>query len=71
MEVVGLPFSGVRYGFMVAGDGGWDAGHRWTPGKVLLDPYAPLVSGRRKFGVRDSVEKFKGRVSAVCVEGNV
>ncbi|EFJ47823.1 hypothetical protein VOLCADRAFT_117715 [Volvox carteri f. nagariensis] len=61
LELVGLPGSDVRYGFKVAGDGGWDAGHRWAPGKVLLDPYAPLVSGRRRFGVRDEVEQFKGK----------
>jgi hypothetical protein len=46
----------------VAGEGGWDAGHRWTPQRVLLDPYAPLVAGRRRFGVRDAVEGFKGKV---------
>ncbi|GIL56414.1 hypothetical protein Vafri_11724 [Volvox africanus] len=61
VELVGLPGAGVRYGFKVAGDGGWDTDHRWAPGRVLLDPYAPLVSGRRKFGVRDAVEHFKGR----------
>ena len=26
---------------------------------MLLDPYAPLVSGRRRFGVRDDVEGFE------------
>lgn len=36
---------------------------RWDPSKVLLDPYAPLVNGRRVFGKRDAIEQFKGRVS--------
>lgn len=36
---------------------------RWYNDHTLLDPYAPLVSGRRKFGVRDEVEKFEEQVS--------
>lgn len=62
VELSGLPGSGLRYGFCVAGDGGWAEGHRWEPGRVLLDPYAPLVAGRRRFGVRDGVEQFQGKV---------
>ncbi|KAG2441403.1 hypothetical protein HYH02_009991 [Chlamydomonas schloesseri] len=61
VELADLPLSGLRYGFKVSGDGGWDTGARWAPGKVLLDPYAPLVAGRRQFGVRDAVEQFKGK----------
>ncbi|KXZ44609.1 hypothetical protein GPECTOR_64g103 [Gonium pectorale] len=57
----GLPGSGLRYGFRVGGDGGWESGNRWAPGRVLLDPYAPLVAGRRRFGVRDEVEQFRGK----------
>jgi len=57
----GLPGSGVCYGYKVAGEGGWDTGMRWEPKRVLLDPYAPLVSGRRRFGARDAGEDFKGR----------
>ena len=67
VELADLPLSGLRYGFKVAGDGGWDTGARWAPGRVLLDPYAPLVAGRRQFGVRDAVEQFKGKVRVrVC-----
>ncbi|KAG2497653.1 hypothetical protein HYH03_004392 [Edaphochlamys debaryana] len=61
VELQGLPGSGVRYGFKVAGDGGWETGHRWNANRVLLDPYAPLVAGRRWFGKRDAVEQFKGK----------
>ncbi len=29
---------------------------------MLLDPYAPLISGRRCFGVRDEIEEFEEKV---------
>ena len=35
---------------------------RWDSSRVLLDPYAPLVSGRRRFGKRDAIENFQGKV---------
>jgi hypothetical protein len=37
--------------------------HRWYPDHILLDPYAPLVAGRRNWAARDSLEKFKKNVS--------
>uniref|UniRef100_A0A7S3UH22 isoamylase n=1 Tax=Picocystis salinarum TaxID=88271 RepID=A0A7S3UH22_9CHLO len=60
----GLALSGVQYGYRVSGEGGWDTGLRWDKDKILFDPYAPLLSGRAKFGVRDDVEEFvEGRGS--------
>eukprot|EP00798_Chlamydomonas_sp_ICE-L_P009159 gene9159-16286_t len=53
--------SAVCYGFKMAGDGGWETGNRWMPNRVLLDPYAPLVSSRRVFGKRDEYEHFAGK----------
>lgn len=38
---------------------------RWYNEDMLLDPYAPLVSGRRCFGVRDDIEEFDEKVFAV------
>lgn len=35
---------------------------RWYNEDMLLDPYAPLISGRRRFGVRDDVEEFEEKV---------
>jgi len=52
----------VLYGWRVDGEGGWEAGHRWDASKVMLDPYAPLVAGRARFGVRDDFEQFKEKV---------
>lgn len=63
-EVKGLKSSGVLYGLRATGAGGWEAGGRWDPSVVLLDPYAPLVSGRRRFGTRDEVERFKPKVGS-------
>ncbi|KAK9829065.1 hypothetical protein WJX72_003715 [[Myrmecia] bisecta] len=65
VAVAGLPSSGVLYGYKVDGEGGWETGHRWYPDKVLIDPYAPLVKGRAKFGERDEFESF------VTKEGSV
>ena len=50
--------SGTRYGVRAFGEGGWDTGNRWDSSRILLDPYAPLVSGRRVFGKRDIEENF-------------
>jgi isoamylase len=58
VEAAGCPKNGVLYGIMVNGKGGWETGNRWDPEKVLLDPYTPLVSGRRKFGERDDIENY-------------
>ena len=57
-RVDGLPLSGVRYGYRVRGEGGWEDGDRWEPGMVLLDPYAPLVDGRRRFGEHGSAPQW-------------
>jgi pullulanase/glycogen debranching enzyme len=62
VEAKGCPHKGILYGVRVTGSGGWETGHRWDSEKILLDPYTPLVSGRRFFGVRDEVEQFKEMV---------
>ncbi len=38
---------------------------RWYNEDMLLDPYAPLISGRRCFGVRDEIEEFEEKVCAI------
>lgn len=59
LEVKGCPQSDILYGVRVFGEGGWDTGHRWDPKRVLLDPYSPLIAGRRQFGVREEREQYK------------
>ncbi|BFI30036.1 isoamylase [Marchantia polymorpha subsp. ruderalis] len=45
-----IPLKGVLYGYRVDGPKGWDKGHRFDNTKVLIDPYAKYVDGRRTFG---------------------
>jgi isoamylase len=52
-------YSQILYAVRVTGQGGWDTLNRWDSSKLLLDPYAPLVHGRRNFGVRDEVEQYE------------
>ena len=54
-----LPQKEVLYGYRVEGHGNWETPFRWDSGRVLLDPYAPHVAGRARFGVRDAFEKFE------------
>ena len=58
--VVGLPLKGVGYAFRVDGPNpaGGKTPNRWSPDTLLLDPYAPLVDSRSRFGVRDAREAF-------------
>ena len=63
--VPGLPRVGVLYGVRVSGDGDWwNTPFRWDNSRVLLDPWAPLVVGRAKFGVRDDFEQFQPGVGS-------
>lgn len=62
IAVDGLPAQGVLYGYKLAGPG-----NRFKPNTVMLDPYAPLVEGRKEFGKRDAIEDFKPTVrSHIC-----
>ena len=60
--VKGLPKKGILYAYKVEGEGGWEQGHRWDATKLCLDPYAPLIEGRRRFGQRDEVEQYRPKV---------
>jgi isoamylase len=66
VAVQGLPGSGVCYAVRVSGNGGWDTGYRWDKSRLLLDPRAPLVAGRKAWGKRDDFEEFQTNVSEVC-----
>lgn len=63
MELLDLPGTGLTYAYLVDGDGGWETLHRWDPKRPVLDPYAPLVWGRSRFGVREPKEQFSSPVS--------
>ncbi len=52
--------------YRVDGSGGWETGYRWDPSRVLVDPYARHVAGRRQWATRDEFENFQ---TTVCVQG--
>nr|QNR00777.1 starch debranching enzyme [Canna indica] len=57
----GLLRSGVAYGYRIDGPQGREQGHFFDRRVVLLDPYAKLVSGRKRFGdVTNKMSKFLG-----------
>ncbi|XP_074566268.1 uncharacterized protein LOC141822856 [Curcuma longa] len=59
--IEGLLRSGIVYGYRIDGPQGWGQGHRFDSSVILLDPYAKLVSGRKRFGdVTDKMSKFLG-----------
>ncbi len=64
-QLEGLPTSGVLYGYKVEGAGGWETGYRWDASRILLDPYAPLVAGRKRWAQRDEFEEFTMNVSVL------
>jgi len=41
---------GQRYGFRVNGPNAPEAGHRFNPNKLLIDPYAKAIDGEIEFG---------------------
>lgn len=63
VAVDGLPSSGIHYALRVIGDGGWETGYRWDKSRLLLDPRAPLVAGRKVWGKREAQEEFQLDVS--------
>jgi glycogen operon protein len=52
MIVFGLPYENIEYGYRF--DGPWNpgAGHRFDRMRILLDPYAKVISGRNVWGVQ-------------------
>ena len=66
--VPNLAKKNVLYGLIVSGDGGWETPFRWDSSRVLLDPYAPYVAGRARFGVRDEFEKFEPVVRTLTLK---
>ena len=58
VTVLGLPLKGVGYAYKVDGPQPANTRNRWSPETLLLDPYAPLVDSRSRFGVRDAREAF-------------
>mmetsp|Transcript_63876 Transcript_63876/g.202119 ORF Transcript_63876/g.202119 Transcript_63876/m.202119 type:complete len:767 (+) Transcript_63876:388-2688(+) len=58
VQVEGLARCGPRYSYRVGGPSDHNRGFRFDTNLLNLDPYAPLVAGRRTFGQRDENEGF-------------
>ena len=54
--------------YRVDGSGGWETGYRWDSSRVLVDPYARHVAGRRQWATRDDFEDFQTTVHDHGVE---
>ena len=54
---VSIMLEEIGYAYRV--DGPPSASTRFAPAALLLDPAAPLVDGRRRFGVRDDAERAR------------
>lgn len=63
--VAGLPKKDVLYAYRVDGAGGWETGYRWTPERLLLDPYAKHVSSRKQWATRDDREQYETDLGSV------
>ena len=52
-------WAGPTYGYRVHGPYNPEAGHRFNPNKLLIDPYAKLISGEIKWGQPTYGYKFE------------
>ena len=66
MIVFGLDYEELEYGYRIDGPFDPAAGHRFDTSKVLMDPYARLISGRDVWGNEpnwQSLYPYRARVS--------
>ncbi|MGJ3240354.1 MAG: glycogen debranching protein GlgX [Anaerolineae bacterium] len=53
MVVFGLNYEAIEYGYRMTGPHDPQAGHRFNPENILLDPYAKVIGGRDVWGTAD------------------
>lgn len=67
MVVFDLDYEDLEYGFRIDGPFDPSAGHRFDKTKILMDPYARLISGRDEWGVEpdwnNKVYQYRSRFS--------
>jgi glycogen operon protein len=68
MVVFGLDSEDLEYGFRIDGPHDPSAGHRFDPSKVLMDPYARLISGRDVWGEIPNWERPYPYRARVCFD---
>jgi isoamylase len=63
MTVFGLEIEEIEYGYRVYGPFSPEHGHRFDPGKVVLDPYAKMLSGSQTWGEQRYTSAPRGLVA--------
>jgi glycogen operon protein len=66
MVVFGLDYEDLEYGYRIEGPFNPAAGHRFDSSKILMDPYARLISGRDVWGEEPNWQRlypYRARVS--------
>ncbi|MDX1976788.1 MAG: glycogen debranching enzyme, partial [Pseudanabaenaceae cyanobacterium bins.68] len=56
MIVFDLDYENLEYGYRMDGPHNFQQGHWFDPSKVLLDPYARIISGRDQWGLQPNWE---------------
>lgn len=65
MMVFDLDFENIEYGYRMDGPYNLQEGHRFNKEKILMDPYAKLISGRDVWGVQpdwDCKYQYRARI---------
>ncbi len=66
MTVFDLDYENLEYGYRIDGPNNFQAGHWFDTSKIVLDPYAKIVSGRDVWGVQpdwNDIYQHRGRIS--------
>jgi len=66
MIVFGLDYENIEYGYRMDGPNDFQQGHWFDQSKVLLDPYARIISGRDTWGKQpnwDDIYQHRSRLS--------
>jgi isoamylase len=66
MIVFGLDYENLEYGYRMDGPNDFQQGHWFDKSKVLLDPYARIISGRDSWGIQpdwNDIYQHRSRLS--------
>ncbi len=63
MAVLGLDPEAIEYGYRADGPFHPESGHRFAPDRLLIDPYARLVSGRENWGDEHDPGRYRSQIA--------
>ena len=66
MVVFGLDYDNIEYGYRMDGPNNFQQGHWFDNNKILLDPYAKIISGRDTWGVKpdwNDIYQYRGKIA--------